>query len=367
MPGSEQIAPRRGSGVKATRLSASDADLTRGFGEVDWEALRGARVLVTGGTGFVGAWLADTLLGADDRLGLGVRLHLLTRSPQAVAARLPWLAADRRVDLLAGDVVDCAWPDTAVTHVIAGAASADAAVNARDPQGSHRTIVEGTRRTLEASLAYNDPRILVVSSGAVYGAIASGQPAREDDPLPAFPTAPGYHSAKRGAEAAATSAAERGQAVTIARLFAFVGPYLPADKHFAVGNFVADAARGGPIVVRGDGTPVRSYLYGADMAFWLWTILVAGRRGEAYNVGSRRALRVSEVATLVARAVDPPASVEIRGASSGSAGPAPTGGGGEWYVPSTAKALEELGLREWTTLEEGIAKMLDWHAGGRAQ
>jgi nucleoside-diphosphate-sugar epimerase len=361
------MAPRRGAGVEGTRLSASDVGLPRGFGEVDWEALRGAQVLVTGGTGFVGAWLADTLLGADDRLGLGVRLHLLTRSPQAVAARLPWLAADRRVDMFAGDVVDCAWPEAAVTHVIAGAASADATVNARDPQGSHRTIVEGTRRTLDASLAYEDPRILVVSSGAVYGAIAPGQPAREDGPLPTSATAPGYHSAKRSAEAEATRAVERGQAVTIARLFAFVGPYLPVEKHFAIGNFVADAVRGGPIVVRGDGTPVRSYLYGADMALWLWTILVEGRCGEAYNVGSQRALRVKDVATLVARAVDPPASVEIRGVSAGSAGPAPSGGGGEWYVPSTAKAADELGLREWTTLEEGIAKMLDWHAGGRAQ
>jgi nucleoside-diphosphate-sugar epimerase len=367
MHGSEGITPRGGAGGEGARLSAADADPPRGFGEIDWEALRGARVLVTGGTGFVGAWLADTLLGADDRLGLGVRLHLLTRSPLAVAARLPWLAADHRVDLFAGDVVDCVWPDAAVTHVIAGAASADAAVYARDPQGSRRTIVEGTRRTLEASLMYKDPRILVVSSGAVYGAIDPGRPVREDSTLPSSATAPGYHSAKRFAEAEATSAAERGQAVTIARLFAFVGPYLPVDKHFAIGNFVADAARGGPIVVRGDGTPVRSYLYGADMALWLWAILVAGRCGEAYNVGSERALRVSEVATLVARAIDPPASVEIRGASSGSAGPAPSGGGGEWYVPSTAKAAEELGLREWTTLEEGIAKMLDWHAGGRAQ
>jgi dTDP-glucose 4,6-dehydratase len=180
----------------------------------------------------------------------------------------------------------------------------------------------------------------------------------EDSPFgPEAPEeASAYHAGKRLAERLAWEAAsDRGFALTIARPFAFVGPYLPLDAHFAIGNFIRDVLNGGPVIVDGDGTQVRSYLYAADMAAWLWAMLLdASAGGRAYNVGSELALSVADVARLVGRVGLAEADVEVRGHGGSS-------GGGDWYVPSTERTRLELGVEEWTTLEDAVKRTIDWH------
>src|SRR5262249_19404769 len=137
-----------------------------------------------------------------------------------------------------------------------------------------------------------------------------------------------YGKAKLRAEKTAIAAGTAaGLDVVIARGFAFVGPHLPLDAHFAIGNFIRDALSGGPIQVRGDGTPVRSYLYAADMTIWLLRILFRGTAGTAYNVGSEEAIRVADLARLVAEELGPGLEVEIAQPAQGSPP--------DRYVPST--------------------------------
>ena len=273
-----------------------------------WRDLRGARLLITGGTGFVGAWLLEALRWANEAHGADVAALVLTRDPDGFAARRPHLAYGRGIALHRGDV---RWFDAPgrFTHVIHGAASADAALYSRDPLAMFDTIVHGTRRTLARAAADRAP-VLLLSSGAVYGT----QPPDLERVPEDYPGAPDpldagqvYAESKRAAELlGAVHTRSSGLEVRIARLFAFVGPYLPLDRHFAVGNFIRDRLAGGPIAIAGDGTPRRSYLYGADLAIWLWTILVRGRPARPYNVGSERAQSIEEVARGVAEA-EPPA------------------------------------------------------------
>jgi nucleoside-diphosphate-sugar epimerase len=128
---------------------------------------------------------------------------------------------------------------------------------------------------------------------------------------------------------------------------------LPLDANFAVGNFIRDALAGGPIEIGGDGTPYRSYLYAADLAIWLWTLLLRGERGAAYNVGSAEEVTIRELARRVVEVAAPGAEIRI-------AREAVPGAPAERYVPSTERAAG-LGLRPWVSLEEGIRRTWAWH------
>ena len=138
-----------------------------------------------------------------------------------------------------------------------------------------------------------------------------------------------------------------------ARGFAAVGPHLPLDGHTAIGHFIGDGLAGGPITIRDDGTPYRSYLYTADLAIWLWTILLRGEAGRAYNVGSDEAMPLREVAELVARQFDPVAEVHVALQPTPNEPPARS-------VPDITRARKELGLEAWIGLEEAIRRTVAW-------
>lgn len=323
-----------------------------------WDDLRGGRLFITGGTGFVGCWLLESFIWANDRLGLGAQAVVLTRDPRAFARKAPHLASHPAIQLQAGDVRDFAFPDVAFTHVIHAAAQSSAPPTEIDPLEMFDTIVTGTRRVLDGARACGARRLLFVSSGAVYGRQPAERPLiAEDDrggPDVTDPRA-AYGEGKRAAELlCAIYAARYGLSATIARGFAFLGPYLPLDAHFAAGNFLRDRLRGGPIVVRGDGTPVRSYLYAADLAIWLWTILARGQAGRAYNVGSEETITIGELARAVANAESPAMDVVVLEQPQ-------AGQPAERYAPSTARARAELGLQQWISLDDAIRRTLRWH------
>jgi dTDP-glucose 4,6-dehydratase len=220
------------------------------------------------------------------------------------------------------------------------------------------TIVDGTRRVLEFAATHGTRKLLFVSSGAVYGR----QPANLMHLPEDYGGAPdsldpnsAYGEGKRAAELLCTIAAQKhGFEVKTARCFAFVGPHLPLDAHFAIGNFIRDVLQDGPVRIGGDGTPFRSYLYASDLAVWLWTLLFRGISGRAYNVGSSRALTIRETAEAASAAMGGTANVQV--AMAPSPGRAPLR-----YVPSTDRAQSELGLKAWVDLDDAIKRTISWH------
>jgi nucleoside-diphosphate-sugar epimerase len=319
-----------------------------------WDEFRGERIFITGGTGFFGCWLLESFLWANERLKLGARATVLTRDPAKFAKKCPHLAESKVLEFVQGDVCERAsLPDGKFSHVI-HAATDSGAYPAPSPEEMERTILRGTVMALDFATKAVTKKFLLTSSGAIYGSQQGKfghirESWRPDSPLSA------YAKGKSTAEVMCRVLGEsKGFETKIARGFAFVGPYLPLDAHFAIGNFIRDGLRGGPIIVNGDGTPYRSYLYAADLAIWLWTILVRGESGRAYNVGSEHALTIAELADTVASCFTPKPEVRILGT------PTP-GKPAQRYVPSTQLAQTELQLKERVAVPEAIRRTIDFH------
>lgn len=320
-----------------------------------WEEIRGATLFVTGGTGFFGRWMLESFIKANDELGLGASAVVLSRDRRRFANAAPHVAGHRAVTMHPGDVASFDFPPGACSHILHMATEAGPDLA---PLASFRTAIAGTERVLAYAALRGAEKLLLTSSGAVYGPQPPDCERLTEAYLGAPPpgdVAAGYGHGKRAAEYLCSVAdAETPLQAKIARCFAFVGPLLPLDANFAIGNFIRDALERDSIEVKGDGTARRSYLYAADLAVWLWTILFKGRAGRPYNVGSEADLSVLDLATLVASVVRPGASVDV--------GRSPVPGSlASRYVPSTARATSELGLRVRVSLEDAVKRTAGWY------
>jgi nucleoside-diphosphate-sugar epimerase len=337
---------------------ADDLDHVVAHTRALWEDVRGQRVFITGGTGFFGCWLLESFLWANEKLRLNASATVLTRDPASFSTRAPHLAHHPAVELHKGDVRSFEFPSGTFSHVVHAATPASAAINADDPVSMFEIIVLGTRRALELARRCRARRFLLASSGAVYGLQPADLTHLHEDYAgapDAVDAGSAYAEGKRAAETLCAGYARQfGVHATIARCFAFVGPYLPLDVHFAAGNFIHDALAGGPIQVNSDGTAVRSYLYSADLAIWLWTILFHGDAMRPYNVGSADAVTIEALAQVVAQCFTPPLRVNVALKSSPNRHV-------HRYVPAVRRAETELGLRQLVPLSDAIARTIAWH------
>jgi dTDP-glucose 4,6-dehydratase len=337
-------------------LSATDLEEILDSTDSIHRSLDRSRVLITGGTGFFGRWLLESWAYASDRLSLDRTAIVVSRDPERFRADAPHLGHHRSIEFVAGDVLGP--PPVAGTFdaAIHAATAASLALSRSSPRLMFDTIVNGTANVLEWLGPSGSVDMLFTSSGAVYGtqdpAVELVTEACMTGPDATSPTAV-YAEAKRAAEMLCAIESTTGVRCRIARCFAFVGPHLPLDAHFAIGNFIRDGLAGSDIVIEGDGTPRRSYLYSSDLTAWLWTILRNGAPARPYNVGSDDGRDLRSFAEIVSRQC-PGRRVVVRETPQPGQPPAR-------YVPDITRASNELGLGVNVQIETAIQRTLDWH------
>ncbi len=336
----------------------ADEDFDRLSAEIPLTSLAGKTVLITGATGFFGAWLLSAFDWMHRMRGSTAHVLAVSRDASAFLARHPDFRDAPWLTWITGDVRDFPCPDRKIDMVLHAATDTSAAAG-RNPALLFSTIVDGTRHVLECARRTQASRILLVSSGAAYGGQGRevthvGEDAALPPPRPQARDTDPYGEGKREMESmAAAFAAETGASVVIARCFAFVGAGLPLDGHFAIGNFIRDALSQDRITIRSGGTAERSYLYAADLAIWLLRLLVSDTKWPVYNVGSDQALSIADLARVVVRTLAPSKLVSVEGWDD----PA---NGRHRYIPSVKRARDEIGLEVWTDLAQAIARTAAW-------
>jgi Nucleoside-diphosphate-sugar epimerases len=326
--------------------------------KVLWEELRGKKVFITGGTGFFGCWLLESFAWANDKLDLGASAFILSRNPASFEKRAPHLYHHKAVKFLKGDIKNFVFPKGLFSYLIHGSVYQQKTAERENNISMVKEMLDGTTRILDFCAQAKVEKMLLVSTGAIYGKAPSHlKNIPEDFPDSIDPTISKsvYHHVRRMMETLSVIYAEENDfEAKIARCFSFIGPYLPLNGRFAVSDFILDALSNNSITIKGDGKAVRSYLYMADLVIWLWKILFKGENCRPYNVGSELPITIREIAEEFANESVPPLPVSVLKESS-------HGVAQDYYVPDTSRARFELDLKQRIPLSKAVKKTMQWH------
>ncbi len=312
------------------------------------------RAIVTGGRGFVGAWLCRALL---DR---GVEVTSFDRrSKREKPSTLAMIGIEEQIDEQVGDLIDgellgSLIRDREIDSVFHLAAETIVGTVQADPVAALDTNVRGTWTLLGAATEAGVERFVFASSDKAYGAHES-LPYREDYALQ--PTAP-YEASKAAGDLIARAWwPSYGLPIAVTR---FANIYGGGDLNFSrlVPETVCGAIDGRSPVLRSDGSPVRDLLYVEDAAAAYLAIADnLGRdqvRGEAFNAGGERPYGVLEIVETITRLAGTGVEPEIRGTGN------PEGEIDRQYVDAT-KIRELCGWSPAVSLEDGLARTIAWY------
>ena len=318
---------------------------------IDLSKLNNSNILITGGTGLFGKLFLDTFLFLNDKLNLNIKITVLTRNYESFIKKYKRYIG-KNIDFVNGDIRNFEIHNENIDYCLHFAASVDPNLEKNNPNEMASIILDGTKNLIKKLEKYNIKRLLFTSSGAVYGkqyqSVKSFKEDYEGCPITY------YGKAKKVSEDIFLNSNIN---VSIARCFALVGPYLNLDIHFAIGNFIRDAMENRDIIIKGDGRPLRSYLYTADLVIWLLTILLKSKNKSIYNVGGGGGISIYDLAKKVAKQNNNYTG-EIKVLGKTNIGVAP-----ERYVPDISKIIKELGVKENYTLEAAIKRTIEYYKG----
>lgn len=319
-------------------------------------------IAVTGGTGFLGTWIAEMVAALNDEHRLGIKLDLYSRNTSDWRQKYPHLANRNDINLKPQDVRS-PFNFARTTHFIVHAAGIpNNRVHSSDPLRVHQTTIFGLSHALEAAAQLDNlTRFLNVSSCLVNGKPDRPGALSETDyyPISVGQLHTVYVEAKRAAEnLASIYRSQFRMPVSTIRPFTFAGAYQELDRPWAINNFMRDMLTGSDLRIHGDGNARRSYLYGSDAAWWTLAALVNGIDGATYNVGSPSAVTHLELVKLIGERVSLRPRVVLNTLPSRHAQY-------DDLFPDLTATQKSLGVTQTCALEQTIDKTWRWFSSVR--
>jgi dTDP-glucose 4,6-dehydratase/UDP-glucose 4-epimerase len=319
----------------------------------EFNLLSNKSLLVTGGTGFFGKWFLDLIFYTNKNYNKNILTTFIKRNDNKFFLDNPHQKNNKFLNIIETDILDLKSINHQFDFLLHMAAtSAKETFNGETDTNKTKTLFNGAKNIMNIAIQNNISKILFTSSGVVYGSSSKDMKDESDinDSLD-LEKRNGLAKGKMLAENIISNmSTENNINFKIARCFSFVGPYLPLDMHYAIGNFINDAIFKENIIINGNGSPYRSYLYITDTLVWLLKLLVGNAEG-IFNVGSERRIQIIELANMVKDIIAPTKKVIIQEKEMHE---------GNFkrniYLPNTEKIRESLGVKEWTSLEDAISK-----------
>ena len=314
-------------------------------------------ISITGGTGFLGTWLAEMVAALNDEYHLGISLDLYARNISDWCKKNTHLSKRSDITVRSQDVRSQFNFERHTNFIVHAAGIPNNRVQSSDPLRVHQTTIQGLKHSLDAAAQLDNlMRFLNVSSGLV-----SGQPMREGALKEGdyFSTPCGqlhnvYSEAKRSAEGLATIyRSQFRMPISTVRPFTFVGPYQELDRPWAFNNFLKDFLTGSDVRIHGDGNAVRSYMYGSDAAWWIIAALVNGSDGETYNLGGDTAVTHIELINFMLAVADKKPKILMNHY------PSNLNRFDSWY-PDLTHSQKSLGVQQTCTLKQMVEKTWRW-------